>query len=296
MTGRSGQVDAPSWKEIRQRSRNVAEDTLSGQTQSVTGMDFEDWQLGDGDLEKTLLDSADSIDDFPDNNLLYRFDRTVSKNTRDTAGDMGSLAGLGMVIGFASYQSEGAPDELRALGGGLSAFLTGVGLLGTRSSIRLKDGEYGDRQLIFDSDSPRRSAFHPRLDELLDGEDPVAVNFLDDQFANKYRDSEDLVEEDEIRTFLEYTERDTDSFQIWLDYDEDQPLWTLQVEGECSEPTDIGDNEYKVAIVGLNPEYEIEGAEAKSYDEILDELYGDSFRDYRFPEDAEDLEKELEIQ
>ena len=287
-----GSKQAPSWSFLGKKASRIARERfLSGDTE-LPDQDISDWEIEDFP-EATLVDAADSVDSFPSEPVAHKFDSFFA-DFWDPKGKSGMMAALGITSLIYATNPEVYVEEpfLVTPAYAAGAALVATGALSYNSQDRFKQGVY-DGMLHNDGRDLRLVGGHrgrEEITETIEETDQVAVNFLDDDI-NKYRDRKNLEDGEYIVDFLRQANNQSEQIDLWLSRDGEDPIWTLHVEGTYEDGED-----YQMVLTGFNPEYETDEIRPDTYEEILDELYGDSYRDYSFPEDAEHVEKELQIE
>ena len=293
MTGQSKQDEAPSFSYLGEKISRILKNKLPSTKTEFPNQDIPDWKIQDFP-EDVLMDSVDSIDSTPRRPLLHWFDSGFSYWFRDTKPRAGQIAALGAsALMYANFPEAYVDEpEFVSLAYGLGSALVATGAVGYHSKERYESGKYDGRLYNNGEDLRRGSPVRNRdpIRRTLYNSPQVAVSFLDDTL-DRYRDRVDLNGGGEFVDFLKQEESKSENLDLWLSKDEEDPIWTLHVEGTYEDGED-----YKMVATGINPEYETEEIEPKTYDQILEELSGDNYRDFAMQEDTGEIEKKLRAQ
>ena len=287
-----GSKQAPSWSSLGDRIVWLAKNKSP-----VSQTEFPDQDIPDQKIEEfpeqTLMEAVDSIDSVPRRPMQHRFDsafNTAPLKSKISGSFLTAASTIGMMGIHTDTVLEGVEDPgLLSLAYGTGAALTAAGVAGRNSDRRLEAGEYGDR-VYNDSADLTGEKLRDRRESvrgLLYSSNDVAVSFLDDTL-DSYRDRLDLTKGGLFVDFLQQEADHSENIDLWLSKDEEDPLWTLHVQGTYEDGED-----YELVATGFNPDYEEEEIEPESYEEIIEELSDDNYRDFIVQEDTEEIEKEL---
>lgn len=151
------------------------------------------------------------------------------------------------------------------------------------------DEIFVDSSKIRDSEKDKDSE-ETELQDLIEKDDLQAycMKFMGE---SRYREESALFGFEEIQEQVKVLEENSKEIDVWMQLEEGNPFYTIGVQGTYEESVEGESEDYEAVMMGLNPEYEIEGWDVEHFlpDNIespyLEEFEG-NYRDIRTPEDS----------